>query len=760
MGVHGLTTYLEENRHFFQDLKFRDSRLVIDGCSLYFSLYFNNGLDQQHGGDYDTFLCLLYQFFSSLASCNIQPYVVLDGGMDPSDKKFCTLRERLQSRIKEADSLSHGCRGSVLPLLTPAVFIQALQQCRVPLVQCPAEADWEIACLAHEWRCPVLTNDSDFYIFDLPGGYLPFRFFQWTNLNRKAPHPYISARRYTTNGLCRRFGGINRELLPLFAVLAGNDYAVPRGANTLLSLLDLSGPSGRQGEGGRKGRTRIEGLLVWLSSFRGPKEALEEVGRIMGEVVGDSRGRDNRLSSLLLAAMQEYRLKPHSSLSQWFSGGSLTPGGQSSPPSPLPECLSLAAARGMLPSFVLDVLVLRRVLLFPQVEHCKLASSHCSARPIRQAIYGILVQPEGRVRDNPLQGNGRGVQGVGAHVVKEPGGTPQRKEPQNSAQGDRGRGGRGGRGRGRAGQVGVQGHHSLNQSCSSQSKADVKAGWSESSNSASPAECVEEYDRHELNLKRSLVEAHPPIRPPRLDTIGQAPLPVRLDYLLNAFGVKESLLAPLPPHLQLAVVVTSFWLAEASPAPSQTQLQALILGFVYGELARTNQPGATDSQHLVRRPNFAAEQQVCAGLDRLRVRPGERRGMNVEVAHRFSQWQACLWSALCLNQLLLLPLPEPHIAWLFNGTLVHGLMRSLCGGWTPDSLLAGCSPAYNLYCSLQMLAPRCSSKTTSSSSSGGRRKRGSRRGRRGGRGQGPSQEMNNRFAMLMNEEEEEQDEEC
>lgn len=82
MGVKGLTTYVEGHRHFLQDVKFRDSHLVIDGCSLYFRLYFNHVLDQQHGGDYDTFACILHRFFSALAACNIQPFVVLDGGKD------------------------------------------------------------------------------------------------------------------------------------------------------------------------------------------------------------------------------------------------------------------------------------------------------------------------------------------------------------------------------------------------------------------------------------------------------------------------------------------------------------------------------------------------------------------------------------------------------------------------------------------------------------------------------------------------------
>lgn len=80
MGVQGLTSYVEGNRNFLQDVKFRDSRLIIDGCSLYFRLYFNHCLDQQHGGDYDAFALLLSQFLSALAACKIQPYVVLDGG--------------------------------------------------------------------------------------------------------------------------------------------------------------------------------------------------------------------------------------------------------------------------------------------------------------------------------------------------------------------------------------------------------------------------------------------------------------------------------------------------------------------------------------------------------------------------------------------------------------------------------------------------------------------------------------------------------
>ncbi|XP_033980208.1 protein asteroid homolog 1 [Trematomus bernacchii] len=744
MGVHGLTTYVEGNRNFLQDVKFRDSRLVIDGCSLFFRLYFNYGLDQQHGGDYDAFTCLLSQFLSALEACNIQPYVVLDGGIDPSDKKFPTLRQRLQSKIKEADSLSHGRNGSVLPLLTRSVFIEVLIQRGVPLVQCPAEADWDIACLAHQWKCPVLTNDSDFYIFDLPGGYLPLHYFQWTNLNGKASHRYISARCYTTTGICRLYGGMNQQLLPLFAVLVGNDYGTPKDADALLGLLDAGVLVKGGGRGkGRAPASRIEGLLLWLSSFSSPGEALEEVSRLMGEKDRGPRGKSGEkggLSSQLWAGMQEYHITPQSSLAGWFSGGKTAPG---RPSSGMPECLSLAAAQGLLAPLVVDAIVMRRVLLIPQVENSKLASSHCSASYIRQAIYGILMQ------------RGQDVQAEDM--------TAQEKINQGT------RGGRGGRGQ-RGGQVGG----GRGQGDILPTQQGVNVGFSNSAatvhaqGSSSPM-CVEEYDRVDLNLKKNILEAHRLRTPLHLDTLGQAPVAVRLGVLLDVLGMKESVLAPVPLHLRLAVAVIAFWRRVASPKPSQPQVQALVLGMIYGELSSNNQPGATHYQQANPQLNWAAERQVCAGLDRQRVRPGERRGLDVGVAHSFSQWQACLWSALCLNQLLLLPLPEPHISWLYSGTLVHGLLRYLKGGQAAESLLAGGSFSVHLYSSLLDAVRSRDSKTHPSSSAAGRGKRGGGRGRRergrgrgrggrGGRGGGRgSEEINNRFALLMSEDESDDD---
>ena len=44
-----------------------------------------------------------------------------------------------------------------------------------------SEADSEIASLAAAWDCAVLSNDSDFFIFDIKGGYIPLSFLCWNS---------------------------------------------------------------------------------------------------------------------------------------------------------------------------------------------------------------------------------------------------------------------------------------------------------------------------------------------------------------------------------------------------------------------------------------------------------------------------------------------------------------------------------------------------------------------------------------------------
>lgn len=199
---------------------------------------------------------------------------------------------------------------------------------------------------------------------------------------------------------------MNPDLIPLCAVILGNDYSAPKETDTLLALIDM----GALGSGGSRGKgtassTRIHGLFLWLSYFSNVAEALQEIsGLIDGHGGRGKRGHKGGLSSQLWAAMQEYQIETPSSLAHWFSGGVVATRGKTSGLAELPECLSLAEAQGQLASLAVNALVMQRVLLIPQVENSKLPSSHFCSTPIRQAIYGLLHQG---------MGGGRGCRGRG-----------------------------------------------------------------------------------------------------------------------------------------------------------------------------------------------------------------------------------------------------------------------------------------------------------------------------------------------------------
>lgn len=56
---------------------------------------------------------------------------------------------------------------SVLPLLLKTAFLTVLKDLDVEVVQCQYEADGDLASLARGLKCPVVSNDSDFYVMDV-----------------------------------------------------------------------------------------------------------------------------------------------------------------------------------------------------------------------------------------------------------------------------------------------------------------------------------------------------------------------------------------------------------------------------------------------------------------------------------------------------------------------------------------------------------------------------------------------------------------
>jgi len=99
-------------------------------------------------------------------------------------KSFCKLqvkrhKERLTTQIgaqlshRSSNSKSDADFGNqkwILPLFAPRVFVQTAQECNVEVLLSFREADALIAAMANELKCPVVSDDGDFYVYDLKYG--------------------------------------------------------------------------------------------------------------------------------------------------------------------------------------------------------------------------------------------------------------------------------------------------------------------------------------------------------------------------------------------------------------------------------------------------------------------------------------------------------------------------------------------------------------------------------------------------------------
>ncbi|WAR18560.1 ASTE1-like protein [Mya arenaria] len=180
MGVRGLFTLIDDNKGvLLTDFKLHDTRLIIDGSNLYHFLYNFYHVPEEYGGNYDNYANKCKTFFTTLRACKVEPYVVLDGGYDPDNRKWNTVVQRKTSRRERAGLICEkgpeATEEHVLPILCEETFRHVLRELQIPHVTCPYEADREIAVLANKWDCPVLSNDSDFFIFQLKRGVIPIQ---------------------------------------------------------------------------------------------------------------------------------------------------------------------------------------------------------------------------------------------------------------------------------------------------------------------------------------------------------------------------------------------------------------------------------------------------------------------------------------------------------------------------------------------------------------------------------------------------------
>lgn len=382
-----MTKLVNCQRGVCRDEEMRAERLVIDGSNLVYHLYFS-GLDQNRGGEYGAFEDLVTQFIGALQKCDIRPYVVFDGCADFSDQKRDTERERAEQRVKKAHQAAEsGDNKGVLPTLIWEVFRQTLHGLDVPIARSFTEADRQAAALAQEWGCPVLSNDSDFFIFPMKGGMLPTAHFRWQEVQQCGAQSFIRCKRYLSSRFCEAVH-IRPQLLPVFAVLAGNDYTK-----------NIAGASERnRSQQQRAPYAKLQDLLQWISGFNkaDPQRVFEEVLKNIS-----LEERVQRISSLQEVA-DHYSLPP-SSLSSFFNQDTLPP----LPPQMVevvPDWMRRPVTEAQFSSDFLDILTNQRVGLSVVVDHKDKPSANQVSLNLRKVLYGQLLGRDREVEERDRDG--------------------------------------------------------------------------------------------------------------------------------------------------------------------------------------------------------------------------------------------------------------------------------------------------------------------------------------------------------------------
>ena len=227
MGISKLTSFVNTFFTGWKEDKL-GNYLVIDGCSLYYHLYNFHWIK---GGQYTDYRSNIMKFFRALQSSAVESIVVIDG-YDYPEEKSDTISERNDSKARRvcnqftvamADSdtssrvSARSAKTTVLPFLALNVFQDVLCELNVTCIMVDGEADDEIVRLANFYSCPVLSNDSDFYMFPLKGGFIQLNMLNWR------VHP-VTAKVYHMDEFLKQFKLGHESLRFIIPAICGNDF--------------------------------------------------------------------------------------------------------------------------------------------------------------------------------------------------------------------------------------------------------------------------------------------------------------------------------------------------------------------------------------------------------------------------------------------------------------------------------------------------------------------------------------------------------
>lgn len=254
MGIQSLTGFIENNDFLTEQCELKETLVVVDGRALQrfvFEQSSNRAANALYAGNYVQFGKELGEFLDMLDVARITPIVVFDGGKHPDNPCAANdpsvLASTAGGRVAECHKK---------PILSSLVLAQLLTARNVQKVRAKFECFADIVSIANKLECPVLSINSDFYLADVKAGFIhmntlmtsdgkPLVFGRRKSQSDEENEPreevlhdirdqiekmnvddedsnHIKCRKFFLDSFLPEFKGLQRDVLPLFAVIMGN----------------------------------------------------------------------------------------------------------------------------------------------------------------------------------------------------------------------------------------------------------------------------------------------------------------------------------------------------------------------------------------------------------------------------------------------------------------------------------------------------------------------------------------------------------
>ena len=371
--VRGLTTFVEKNFRGWRRVR-PQGPLIVDGYSLCHELYLHSGADNVHGGDYVSFSKYVVRFLNCLRKNQIQPFVVFDG-IDADQSKKETHDKRRKENAQRVKDLLQGkpasSRGDYyLPYLARLVMVEAVVSVlgERNLYVADGDADSVIATLAISRDCPVLSIDSDFYIFPIAGGYISYTDMTWNERS-------VEAKIFYYKDFAQQFNIRDPQLLIMLPAILGDSMLQP--LNDALDVIT------------KATRIKAAAVLKYASQFSLLEDCKSDLTRI---------SRRNPLDNVE-AAYKTY----YSSIENLPGSGKITLKVKDSHQT-IPKLILDLFRRGKFPTLLMDVMCCGEVDHRIAVEDMRGTWCHEVGVPIREKIYGIICGNHGSIAEHHRRG--------------------------------------------------------------------------------------------------------------------------------------------------------------------------------------------------------------------------------------------------------------------------------------------------------------------------------------------------------------------